>query len=148
MPRSPRPRTRKKWPAAVTALMSSGAALVGAISWLSLSRSLTNWVEELWAGPKPNRSCFRSGSRSAGTWPPLARFSVCAPFGNARVSLFARAVSALLLVACVAPGLATGASATGLAWLMTAAVWSSVIVWWTAFLSALDRESHVVFEGV
>jgi hypothetical protein len=135
---------------AVTGLMSSGAALVGAICVAvalqipdELGRRL---LGDTWAQAKA--VLLPVGITICGNMATLGALLGLRALRNARVSLFARAVSALLLVACVAPGLATGASATGLAWLMTAAVWCSVIVWWTAFLRALDRESQLVLEGV
>jgi len=135
---------------ALAASMSSGAALVGAICVAvalqipdELGRRL---LGDSWAPAKA--VMLPVGITICGNMATLGALLGLRALQNARVSLFARAVSAVILVACVTAGLATGAPAAVLAWLITAAVWCSVIVWWIAFLSALDRKSQLVLEGV
>jgi hypothetical protein len=130
--------------------MSLGAALVGAICVAvalqipdQLGRRL---LGDTWA--QAEAVLLPVGITICGNMATLGALLGLRALQNARVSLIARALSALLLVACVAAGLAAGAPATVLAWLITAAVWCGVIVWWSAFLSALDRDSQLVLEGV
>jgi hypothetical protein len=134
----------------VTASMSSGAALVGAIC-VAVALQIPDELGRRLLGDTWTQAealLLPVGITICGNMATLGALLGLRALQNARVSLFARAVSALLLVVCVAAGLATGAPAIVLAWLITAAVWCGVIVWWTAFLSSLDRESRLVLEGV